>query len=140
MFDRSRWHYKRKVRDVGSYRKLGGQVVMWGLTVLPKPALSNHLLCPWKNVKKQHNCIQLIFLMMKKMNKSHYTNPSKKSQKGKIIKFNNNNHIIETVFNFLIHAIYIKCYTNVLPYVSNVSRQGRLLLFHNTVLGFCNLE
>ena len=105
-------------------QNLGGQL----------PARPTHLLRPWKNDKQQHNCIQLIFLMMKKMNWSHYytkCNPSKKSQKGKIIKFKNNNHII---LRFLIHAKNIKCYTNVLPYVSTMLSQGRLLLFRCTVL------
>ena len=60
--------------------------------------------------------------------------PQKKSQKGKIIKFNNNNHIIEIVLRFLIHAKYIKCYTNDLPYVSTMLSQVRLLLFRCTAL------
>ena len=137
MFDRSRWHYKRKIRDVGSYWKLGGQVVMWGVNWSAKTWVGKCPPCPpisyvpGKMISNNTIVSNLFFWWWRKWTEVIILNvtPQKKSQKGKIIKFNNNNHIIETVLRFLIHAKYIKFYTNVLPYVSTMLSQVRLLLF-----------
>ena len=142
MFDLSRWHYKRKIRDVGSYWKLGGQVVMWGVNWSAKTWVDNCppsppiFYVPGKMISNNKIVSNLFFWWWRKWTEVIILNvtPQKKSQKGKIIKFNNNNHIIETVLRFLIHAKYIKFYTNVLPYVSTMLSQVRLLLFRCTTL------
>jgi len=123
VFDRSRWHYKRKIRDVGSYWKLGGQVVMWGVNWSAKTWVGKCPPCPpisyvpGKMISNNTIVTNLFFWWWRKWTEVIILNvtPQKKSQKGKIIKFNNNNHIIETVLRFLIHAKYKKilhqCFT-----------------------------
>lgn len=134
MFDHSRWHYKRKIRDVGS----GNVGVNWSAKTWvdncpPSPSISY---VPGKMISNNKIVSNLFFWWWRKWTEVIILNvtPQKKSQKGKIIKFNNNNHIIEIVLRFLIHAKYIKCYTNDLPYVSTILSQVRLLLFHCTAL------